>query len=187
MSGIMDLWHAEHAKFGRLLGVLEAEIARFHEGEVPNYETIGDIVDYLREYADAFHHPREDVAFDRLMIKDGAAGELVGRLRQEHRVIGEAGRALSEQLAELAAGAVVPRSRIEAAAATYLTYYREHLQREERVAMPLIAARFGDDDWCDVEAALTRGADPLFGDGVDARFHSLRKRLAHDLQAGSGS
>jgi hemerythrin-like domain-containing protein len=59
-------WHGEHQYFRRLLTLLQKQLDVFHGGESPNYELMMDIVSYLREYSDRLHHPREDVAFERL-------------------------------------------------------------------------------------------------------------------------
>ena len=63
-------WRAEHAYFKRLLELLHLEADRFPRGEKPNYELMLDIISYLRDYGDALHHPREDVAYERLDVQD---------------------------------------------------------------------------------------------------------------------
>ena len=70
MPESLNQWHAEHVNFSQLLALFERELARFHEGERPDYELMLDIVDYLRYYPDRFHHAREDVAFERLAARD---------------------------------------------------------------------------------------------------------------------
>ena len=72
-------WHEEHMYFNRLLRMLRKELDVFHSGDTPNYQLMLDIIAYLREYADQYHHPREDEAFRRLHQKLDArlaAGEL---------------------------------------------------------------------------------------------------------------
>jgi len=56
-------WREEHEYFARLLRLLQKQVDVFHAGGVPNYALMQDIVSYLREYSDQFHHPREYVAF----------------------------------------------------------------------------------------------------------------------------
>ena len=72
-----------------------------------------DIVAYLREYSDQFHHPREDVAFARLAAHCPDLELVLARLGQEHRVIANAGEKLLEMLRAIVGGAIVraPRSR----------------------------------------------------------------------------
>ena len=55
-------WHAEHVNFARLLNVLEQQLQAFHQDEHPDYALMLDICDYLQNFPDVYHHPREDVA-----------------------------------------------------------------------------------------------------------------------------
>jgi len=117
-------WHEEHAYFGRLLLVLQEEVDRLYAGSTPNYELVLDIISYLRDYSDQVHHPREDEAFKRLARHSPELRPILVRLHQEHRVIAQSGDRLRELVEEAASDAVVSRADIEAAASTYIVYYR---------------------------------------------------------------
>jgi len=175
-------WHAEHKRFARLLDVFERQMMAFHAGEHPDYELMRDIVHYLHHYADRYHHPREDVAFARLIERDRAVEPGVKRLLQEHRVIGAAGEVLLKYLDDILADAVLERVTVEAAAATYLVYYRHHLGVEEESVLPRAAQLLTREDWAAVAAAVPSGPDPLFGDDVGARYRDLRERIIHEAQ-----
>ncbi len=177
MSDLLVRWHAEHAKFGRLLVLFEKQIDAFHDGGDPDYGLMTDIVEYLQGYGDAFHHPREDVGFRHLLEKDPGARLVVERLLQEHRVIAQAGRTLLEKLHQIDADAMLARGDLEQAAATYLVYYRHHLIKEESDVLPHIGRLFDDADWKRVGEDLEAAIDPLFGDQVGARFARLRKQI----------
>ena len=58
LDGPIAAWHLEHECFRRLLHRLQREVDRFHGAERPNYELMYDIVSYLRDYCDLFHHPQ---------------------------------------------------------------------------------------------------------------------------------
>ena len=62
----IEAWHTEHAYFMRLLDLLHDQVAIFESGQRPKYDLMEDIISYLRNYSDRYHHPREDVAFARL-------------------------------------------------------------------------------------------------------------------------
>ena len=149
-------WHADHVRFGRLLDMLEKEVTLFHSGEQPNYELMRDIVLWLRHYADGVHHPREDVAFERMVERDPALRLPVNRLLQEHRVIAYAGEALLERLENAANGGFAPRADLEAAAATFFAYYRSHMVTEESTIMPRAAQLLQGADWAAVAAVVPR-------------------------------
>ena len=178
MAEPLAVWHAEHVNFARLLDLLETQVAAFHRGERPNYDLMVDIVYYLRSFADHFHHPREDVAFARLVEREPGMQLVINRLLQEHRVIARAGDELFNRLNEVAEDVVTPRAALEAAAATYLVYYRHHLATEEREVMPRAAELLTEEDWAAVAATVPAGPDPLFGDDVEARFRELRRQIA---------
>jgi hemerythrin-like domain-containing protein len=91
MNEPLAAWHADHVHFARLLDLLEGELSAFHSGEQPDYGLLLNIVYYLRHYPDRFHHPRENVAFARLVERDPAMQLPIARRIQEHRVIATAG------------------------------------------------------------------------------------------------
>ncbi len=174
-------WHDEHAKFAQLLDILKAQVDAFHRGEHPNYDLMSDIVYYLRSFADCVHHPREDVAFRRLVMRDAGSELVINRLLREHRVITTAGDELLSHLDEAARDVLAPREALLAAAATYLVYYRNHLATEEREILPRAAYLLTADDWVAVIATIPAMTDPLFGDNVDARFQKLRRQIDREV------
>src|SRR6202521_2713461 len=183
MSEPLAVWHSEHVNFARLLDLLETQVAAFHRGVRPNYDLMVDIVYYLRSFADRFHHPREDVAFARLIEREPDMQVVINRLLQEHRVIATAGDEFFNRLNEVAEDVVTPRAALEAAAATYLVYYRHHLATEEREIMPRAAQLLTEEDWAAVASTVPVGPDPLFGDDVEARFRELRRQIAIEVRA----
>lgn len=182
MTDPIALWHEEHTRFARLLDLLDAQLAIFHEGGEPDYEVMRDIVWYLHEYADRHHHPREDAAFARLVHRDPGMGLPVNRLLQEHRVIATEGQELLRILDDIAAGAVISRTSVEAAAATYLVYYRHHIATEESEVIPRAAECLTAEDWESVATAVPPGRDPLFGEHFDARYEELRRLVMSEAQ-----
>lgn len=175
-------WHDEHAHFSHLLKILDEQVAIFYQGLHPNYDLMRNVVYYLRHFCDRFHHPREDVAFTRLAERDPAMRLPVSRLLQEHRVIAVAGEALLQCLDDIATDAVVERSKLEAAAAAYLVYYRHHLATEEIDVLPRAAQLLTKDDWAAVAVAVPTGADPVFGEETEARYRELRRHIALEAQ-----
>ena len=178
MPNLIAQWHAEHVHFSRLLDLLEAQVAAFHEGERPNFGLMLDIVSYLRDYADKAHHPREDAAFARLLNHEPALRLPLNRLLQEHRVIAVAGEELVEKLDDVIVDAVVLRATIEAAAAQYLAYYRHHLATEEREILPRAARLLTEEDWAHIAAAAPSVPDPLFDDPPSDAYRELRELIA---------
>jgi hemerythrin-like domain-containing protein len=172
------IWHTEHVYFMRLLDLFDSQVAVFETGARPNYELMLDIISYLREYSDHYHHPREDIAFARLEGHRPQLADTLARLRQEHRVIANAGETLEHLLIAITEGSIVARAEVEAAAATYLVYYGKHIAREESDVLPHAARALTPADWQAVRDAIPAAADPLFGETPVQRYRELRRRMS---------
>jgi hemerythrin-like domain-containing protein len=182
MSGQIAAWHAEHLNFARLLRLFEEQIVRFAAGGAPDYDLMRDIVYYLNNFPDVHHHRYESEVFERVGKLDGTLRPMVARLLQEHRVIAACGVRLLELVESVVNGAVVTRSDVEAAAATYLVYYRAHLDAEESKMLPRVAALLKESDWLEVAEAVARKSrnDPLFGPAAEERFRGLRLEIERE-------
>ena len=177
MSRPTDAWRAEHENFARLLDLFSREVDRFHAGEHPDYELMLDVLTYLRHFPERTHHPREDVAFARLLQHDRSIEPVVSRFLQEHRVIAEAAREAQALLEAVEGDEFVARERVEAACATLLVYYRHHIAGENSLVLPLAAKHLTREDWDAVGRAVAAETDPLFGEQVDSRYRELRERI----------
>jgi hemerythrin-like domain-containing protein len=174
-------WHAEHVYFGHLLELMRRQLDLLHRGERPNYQLMLDAISYLRDYSDQYHHPREDVAFKRLLDRCPDMETVLARLHQEHRVIANAGERLREVLEAALQDSVVPRGELEVALATYLVYYGNHIAQEEEDVLTRAAQSLTSEDWEAVKNAVPAKGDPLFGTHPEARYRELRRQLALEV------
>jgi hemerythrin-like domain-containing protein len=184
MAGHILEWQAEHANYRRLLDLLDTQTGVFTCGDRPDYELMADVIHYMTQYPDHFHHPREDAAFARLRSHDPAAGAIVAELAGQHERIRRSGAMLAADLAGAADGAMMPRARIAADVRDYATLLRTHMEQEEREVFPRLAALLTTADWFLIDSAIHFRPDPLFGDRVQARFAALHRRIAD--RAGCG-
>jgi hemerythrin-like domain-containing protein len=169
-------WHDEHLYFNRLLASLRKQLDLFHAGERPNFELVLDVLSYLKDYGDDYHHPREDAAYELLGKRCPELRLTLARLGQDHRVIAQAGAALQKQVEAVMEDAVVPRADIEAALATYLVYYGNHIAREEEDVLLQAAKALTPEDWKAVQkAAPARSAS---GAQPEERYRQLRRLIA---------
>jgi len=179
------VWHAEHLRFASLLDFIEQQMGAFHDGKDPDYELMHDVVYYLHHYADRYHHPREDAAFARLTKRDPGLSVAINRLLEEHRALEAAGGTLLKYLDDILEDRVIKRATVEAAAATYVVNYRNHLAVEENEVLPHANRTLKPDDWAAAAAAVPAIPDPLFGDDVAERYRELRKWIKSRAASGS--
>jgi hemerythrin-like domain-containing protein len=177
MTDPVAIWHAEHVRFASLLDFLQQQMTAFHDGDDPDYELMRDVVRYLHRYAGSYHHPREDAAFARLVKRAPVMRSAVMTLLHEHRVLDAVGETLLNYLDDILGDVVIEREVVEAAAATYLVYYRHHLATEEREILPRAAQVLQPEDWAAVAATVAAVPDPLFGKDVAESYRELRKRI----------
>ena len=183
MRDTLARWHADHMNFARLLTLLDAQLTLFHDGVSPDYDLMLDIMYYMTHYSDVVHHPREDLVFARLKLRDPGAGPAVDALTAEHRHLKQAGEALASALEDVVNGSVSSRAQVEAQARSYAAQMRSHMGVEESTLLPAAARLLRDDDWTAVEAAIAQVDDPLFGSGAQARYASLRREIARHAAA----
>lgn len=181
MTDIVKLWHAEHAKFLRLLDHLDDRITRTSQGEDEHLDLITGIVDYLHHYGERAHHRREDVGFARMAQLDSKFRSIADDLHREHNEIIEAGQILLEQLESLRGNTAITRPALEANTRRYIALQRAHLNREEADIIPSIDERFGESDWQAVSAEISRTVDTHLSSDMIERFRSLGRELAEEL------
>jgi len=95
-------------------------------------------------------------------------------------VIANAGIALQRLLEEVESDAVLPRSEVEVAAATYLVYYGNHIAKEEEDVLPRAAKVLTAEDWEAVRNAVPAIRDPLFDREAGGRFRELRRQISQE-------
>ena len=77
---LLDTLHQDHRVLAHILEALDRQQALIHAGHEPDYELLEEILSYMADYPDRFHHPTEDAIFQRYLEKpdadwfSGAAG-----------------------------------------------------------------------------------------------------------------
>ncbi len=84
MSNIIQILLEEHRNIDKLLLVLEHELEVFDRSEEPDYEILRAIIQYFQDYPENCHHPKEDMVFEKLKMRDPAAASRVGDVEAEH-------------------------------------------------------------------------------------------------------
>ena len=123
------------------------------------------------------------MALGKLGERDPSVRALIQRVLGEHKVIASAGKQLVEQLDAVLNGALLARESVEAAAATYVSYYRHHMAQEETDLFPIAEKVLRPQDWKSVTDAIPPEQDPLFGSDVKERYRVLHEQI--ELASGS--
>jgi hemerythrin-like domain-containing protein len=173
MPKVLDELRQDHKNMARLWDLLGRELKVFKEGGLPDYDLVESILDYCINYPDLFHHPREDLVFQRLKAVDPASGNIVGDLEQEHAQLGALTRRFSNALKNVLEDEQLPRDWFMDVANDFLNFARNHMQMEEVLFFPAADKHLTDDDWDQIEAASKKVGDPLFGEMINEKYQRL--------------
>jgi len=129
----------EHRLILRMLALLEQNAARTEAGSGSDYRFYLDGVDFIRNFADRFHHAKEEDVLFEALVENGMprANSPVAAMLMEH----DQGRALVRGMEEAAqralAGEVDQEAALVSNARGYLELLREHISKEDEILYPL--------------------------------------------------
>lgn len=167
----------EHRNLGLLLDVLERQLDALYRGDSPDFDLMAEILHYLTEYPDRYHHPYEDLVYDRLAYRVPGDQALVEALHEQHRELAREGRRALTLVEGLLNGVMVARGEICSVGQGYVNAYREHMEHEEEAILARAEARLTPGDWLQIDTLFHWRPDPLFGPEVGAEYQALHDRI----------
>lgn len=174
---VIDDLHQDHINISRVLDILESQVARLEGGERPDYYLMSKIVEYVQEYPDIFHHPREDAMFSVYLEDHEEGRDQIEALRREHGELAAMTVALRETVECLFHGGVVSREEVLEQMKEFIDRQREHLDKEEGEVFPLLKKALTAEQWDRVDTMVPLVADPVFGPNLKSQYDALYRRL----------
>lgn len=175
-SKILRGLHADHANQVQLLGLIETEIEKCEavDGK-PDYELLTLALEYCTDYPGRYHHPKEDLMYRKLLLRDPAIGNRAAALTEEHATL----HRLTEEFAAAVASAIEdnPCEKLGDKANRFIQYYRHHIGIEEAEVFPRARRALTDDDWQDIDEAYEEINDPAFGENTRQAYLTLHRRI----------
>ena len=159
----------EHRLILRMIALLERNAARTADGSYTDWQFYRDGVDFIRSYADRFHHAKEEDVLFTALVKNGMPKENspIAAMLMEH----DQGRAFVQgmETATMEALAGLPgREQIIAEnALAYAALLREHIAKEDEILYPLAERVLPD----------------AMRDGIIAGYAAAESRTATDITA----
>ncbi len=177
MTDILDAIHEDHINMTRMLDAIERQLAVFDAGEDPDYDIVRGVVEYCIGYPELYHHPKEDLVFERLRAIDPAAAAEIGDLPGEHEVLAALTRRLRDAVEAVLNDLEVPRGPFDETLREFLDAYRRHMALEESAFLPAARRALGTADLAEIDARPAPREDPLFGASGEQRFAALRRDI----------
>jgi hemerythrin-like domain-containing protein len=177
MSNIIQILLEEHRNIDKLLLVLEHELEVFDRSEEPDYEILQAVIQYFQDYPESCHHPKEDMVFEKLKVRDPAAANRIGDVEAEHQVETKRLRRLVDAVEEILAGREFLRQTFHDVVRDFIEHQRQHMNKEERLLFPAAVQGLRPDDWAEIDARLNDRKDPLFNGAIETKFQALQRTI----------
>lgn len=175
MHPMLERLQQDHVNYSRLMNLLDRQVKHLEHGERTDMLVMRDIMRYMMNYPDVFHHPYEELLFRQMQNKNlpDEAAETIQSLHREHVQLAELSEELDESLEAAVSGSIVSREKLINDANAYLNLMREHVRTEERVVFPLIDQTLSTAEWVLLESRGGKVEDPLFGPVIAEEYRRL--------------
>jgi hemerythrin-like domain-containing protein len=177
MSRPTHLLRREHRVIEQAMRALDGMCFRIRTGDDAPSEELSKLLDFIRNYADGFHHAKEETHFFPALEQIGIPDENgpLAFLREEHeterRLLSDLELAVEEYRHDSAAGA-----KFVSAALQFKDHLIEHMQHEEAILFRLAEEMLDDR----VKDALTHS---FAEENAEAREWTQRyEQLAKELE-----
>jgi hemerythrin-like domain-containing protein len=177
MSWVIEILCQEHRNIEKLLCILERELNVFARGERPNYELVLAVIDYFKDYPDTCHHPKEDMIFERLKLRDANAVATIGDLGAEHREGARRLRRVGQIVEAVLNDQDLVRQIVYDTIRDFIDHERRHMAMEERLVFPAALKALRPADWAEIALKLADRHDPLSHPNVEEKFATLRRSI----------
>jgi len=174
---IIDVLRQEHRNIEKLLLVLERELDVFARGERPDYEVVQAVIAYFQVYPDTYHHPQENLVFEKLKVRDPAAAANIGDLVAEHRIGSERLHRVARAIESVLADRELLRQTVNDIICDFIEHERRHIAMEDRYFFPAAVRALQLQDWAEIAGRLTDQKDPLFSEIVEEKFDVVRSHI----------
>jgi hemerythrin-like domain-containing protein len=175
-SKILQSLHEDHANLIQLLSLIETEVDKHGKlGETADFELISLALEYCTDYPARYHHPKEDLVYEKLIQRDPDIANQAVILTEEHEKLQDLTQEFSTVVGESIGG--TNTEKLQKNAVCFLKFYRYHIGIEESEVFPCARRALTEDDWISIDNAYSRVTDPLFGEHTRQSYLALQQRI----------
>jgi hemerythrin-like domain-containing protein len=138
----------EHKLIKRMIDVLEKSIAKLEKGETVNPLVFEQATDFVRNFADKFHHAKEEDILFKEMVKKGMPEKdsPIEAMLIEHDQGREFVKGVVNATEDLQKGNKEAVKELIRNAKGYIELLREHIEKENDILYPLAERMFTEDE-----------------------------------------
>ncbi len=179
MSDALQIIHREHRALAAVVHCLEHVLKDIADERFdPDFELFAAIIDYVEDFPDRFHHPKEDEhLFAALRKRDPSLAATLDELQEQHR---EGERVIAALRWKLDDWRKDPEGGFQGfydEAMAYIDFQRRHMALEESKVIPAARKHLTENDWRAIDAAFNDNDDPIFGERPREAYDKLFARI----------
>lgn len=182
---VMATLYAEHRYMATLMKLLADQLDALERGEKVDSHVLYESLHYMTHFPDAFHHPREDLVYQRAGELDRGLADSVDTLQRDHDHVAKMGAETLRAVERWQAGELEAAEAIKPARDYIDTVYR-HMSVEEQAVFPKIEEILTEEDWRELEREdlIDPVADPIFGPRVGREYRNIARKARRALRRG---
>ncbi len=152
----------DHARFSRVLSMIGRDARRLVDEPEAVLPLFAEAVDYVVNFQNVHHHPREEVMFARIAAKSESLAAAASKLSGEHGATEKAGEGLLRMMDGLSPDPADQSSRAELARRLerFARAMRGHIAQEEEILYSQAWTELTAEDW-EALAGYESANDPL--------------------------
>ncbi|MEN8204982.1 MAG: hemerythrin domain-containing protein [Pseudomonadota bacterium] len=177
MKHLIESLHEDHRNLSKLLRLLETNLLALQSDNDPDYPLMVDIIEYICSYPNVFHHPREDLLYQKAMERDSSVREEIEPVLQQHAELNKSTHRLLDSLNAVLSDTLVNKAQLKAQIHDFIDFQRAHIMLEESKIFPHIERLLTSDDINWLDEQYPPATDPLFGEQVEERFRQIYEHI----------
>ena len=139
MTGVERLF-AEHPIILGVVDALSKFVDDLEAGAVDNRGELGRIMTFFREYAELYHHEKEESILWPALVHAGLRWDngLIADVRKDHEVEWSMLQSLRQASLQTTEWSIVDRRQVVDVCRRFIVFMREHVRKENETLHPLI-------------------------------------------------
>lgn len=170
----------EHRIIEVVLSCLEKVAQEAVDNSRLEAEPAGQVVDFIRNFADKCHHGKEEDHLFTTLERKGmpSSGGPVAVMLDEHEQGRALVKAMADNIAAASEGEAQALGAYVTAAREYVILLRSHIHKEDKILFPIAERMLDDDEMDQLNDTFNRVESEHMGLGTHQQYIDLAKSLA---------
>lgn len=173
-----DLIH-EHNAIKIMLNIMSKIAENIQAGKSFDIKNIGQIVDFLKTFADKCHHGKEETALFPALVLAGIPNENgpIGVMLHEHTIGRGYIKEISDAVEKNNTDPISSKQILAKGLINYVNLLQNHIQKEENVLFPMANKVLTEKKQNEIFEQFEKIEEDVVGHGVHEQYHELLNQL----------